>query len=248
MRSPHASRLADRAVERSHSVMTLEPVDPPSRAEPEAVENSGEGEFRSGFGPPERTVYDGRHARAERTQRAVTEGMLECLEAGDPHPTAKHVAERAGVSVRAVFRHFDRLETLFAAVCELQYDRVLKSLRRVKATGPFSERLAAFVLQQGRLNERISPVRRGAQRYEPVSRAISRCNDRLRQRDREEIGRVFEVELGELPHGEKREAIRALAAISSWSHWEELRRHEHLAAPRARRVVEREIQAVLSGS
>ena len=223
---------------------TTEHPDPPTADEPGPVAEEALSD-ESGFGVPERTVYDGRHARAERTQRAVTEGMLECLEAGDPHPTAKHVAERAGVSVRAVFRHFDKLETLFAAVCELQYDRVLRSLRRVRPEAGFEERLGAFVVQQGRLNERISPVRRGAQRYEPVSRAISRCNDRLRQRDRDEIARVFASELSELPQDEQRESIRALAAIASWSHWEELRRHEHLAAPRARRVVEREMQAVL---
>jgi TetR/AcrR family transcriptional regulator, regulator of autoinduction and epiphytic fitness len=193
-----------------------------------------------------RVLHDGRHARAERTQKAVTQGMLDCLEAGDVHPTARHVAERAGVSVRAVFRHFDHLPTLIAAVCELQYDRVLRSLRRVKPTGVVTDRVVAFVVQQARLNERISPVRRGAQRYEPVSTAIARCNERLRQRDRDEISRVFETELAEFPQTERREAIRAMAATSSWSHWEELRRHEHLAAPRARKVLEREILAVLA--
>lgn len=220
---------------------------------PETVDPSHESSRGSSVGvgafvDQPRVIHDGRHARAERTQKAVTQGMLDCLEAGDVHPTAQHVAERAGVSVRAVFRHFDHLETLFAAVCELQYDRVLRSLRRVKVTGTLSDRVVAFIVQQARLNERISPVRRGAQRYEPVSPAIARCNERLRQRDREEIARVFETELAELPQNERREAIRALAATSSWSHWEELRRHEHLAAPRARKVLEREVRAVLSAS
>lgn len=211
---------------------------------PEAPQGSSVGV--GSFLDQPRVIHDGRHARAERTQKAVTQGMLDCLEAGDVHPTARHVAERAGVSVRAVFRHFDHLETLFAAVCELQYDRVLRSLRRVKAEGALSDRVVAFVVQQARMNERISPVRRGAQRYEPVSPAIARCNERLRQRDRDEIARVFDGELAGLSATERREAIRALAATSSWSHWEELRRHEHLAAPRARKVLEREIRAVLA--
>lgn len=217
----------------------------------ESAESSGEVGRGSSVGvgafiDQPRVIHDGRHARAERTQKAVTQGMLDCLEAGDVHPTARHVAERAGVSVRAVFRHFDHLETLFAAVCELQYDRVLRSLRRVKVTGTLADRVVAFVVQQARLNERISPVRRGAQRYEPVSPAIARCNERLRQRDRDEIARLFEAELSSLSANDRREAVRALAATSSWSHWEELRRHEHLAAPRARKVLEREIRAVLS--
>ena len=195
---------------------------------------------------PPRVIHDGRRARAERTQRAVTQGMLDCLEEGDLHPTARTVAERAGVSVRAVFRHFDHLETLFAAVCELQYDRVLRSLRRVKAQGPLADRVAAFVMQQARLNERISPVRRGAQRYDTGSSSITRSNERLRQRDRDEVARVFESELVLLSSTERRETIRAMAATLSWSHWEELRRYEHIPAPRARKVLVRQVNAILS--
>ena len=196
--------------------------------------------------PGSRLVHDGRRARAERTQKAVTRGMIDCLESGEFNPTARHVAERAGVSVRAVFRHFDHLESLFAAVCELQYDRVLRSLRRVKAQGRLADRVGAFVHEQGRLNERISGVRRGAQRYEPGSPAIARCNERLRQRDRDEIARVFESELEALPQRERREAVRAMAATLSWSHWEELRRHAHQTIRRSRQVLERELHALLA--
>ena len=194
---------------------------------------------------PPRLVHDGRRARAERTQQAVTRGMLDCLEAGEFNPTARHVAERAGVSVRAVFRHFDHLESLFAAVYELQYDRVLRSLRRVKAQGRLTDRVSAFVLEQGRLNERISGVRRGGQRYEPGSAAIARCNERLRQRDRDEISRIFELELNVWPLRERRDTVRCLAATASWSHWEELRRYAHQTVRRSRQVVERELHALL---
>ena len=198
------------------------------------------------FAERKRVAVDGRHARAERTQRAVTQGMLDCLEAGAIHPTARDVAEKAGVSVRAVFRHFDHLEILFAAVCELQYGRVLRSLRRVKSEGPLESRVVAFVVQQSRLNDRISSVRRAAQRYEAISPAIGRCNDRLRQRDRDEIARVFERELETFDPAEARERVRAIAATVSWTYWEELRRHGNVAAPRARRILERDVHGVLS--
>ncbi len=46
------------------------------------------------------------------------------LEDGDLRPTAPRVAERASVSVRSVFQHFDDLETLHAAVAERLVERV----------------------------------------------------------------------------------------------------------------------------
>src|SRR5690606_9711476 len=73
---------------------------------------------------------DGRSARAARTRQSIIDACLALVEEGDLQPTTPRVAERAGVSVRSVFQHFDDIEGLFAAVA----DRVL-------------ERLAGLVLQ-----------------------------------------------------------------------------------------------------
>ena len=59
---------------------------------------------------------DGRTARSQRTRSAIVAACIELVEEGDLRPTAPRVAERAGVSVRSVFQHFDDLEGLFAAV------------------------------------------------------------------------------------------------------------------------------------
>ncbi|MCB0988145.1 MAG: TetR/AcrR family transcriptional regulator, partial [Acidimicrobiales bacterium] len=59
---------------------------------------------------------DGRTARAVRTREAIVDGTLALLAEGDLRPTAPRISERASVSVRSVFQHFDDLETLYAAV------------------------------------------------------------------------------------------------------------------------------------
>src|ERR1044072_5768679 len=58
---------------------------------------------------------DGRSARAARTRDAVVEALLSLLDEGNLRPTARQVAERAGVSLRSVYVHFDDLEDLFTA-------------------------------------------------------------------------------------------------------------------------------------
>jgi len=188
---------------------------------------------------------DGRKARSSRTQRAVARGMLDCLEAGITQPTAKQVAERAGVSVRAVFRHFDDLENLFASVAELQYERVIESLHPVPTTGPLTKRVAAFVREHTRLNERIAPVRRAAAFYERSSPAIATCRMTLADSVRVDIARTFAHELSALAGTEAEIVLEALAAVVSWSQWEELRAHAGLPRTRARRVVELQVRALL---
>src|SRR3954470_18279608 len=57
---------------------------------------------------PTETV-DGRTARATRTREAVVSAVLDLVNEGNPKPTAREIADRAGVSLRSVYVHFDDL-------------------------------------------------------------------------------------------------------------------------------------------
>src|SRR3546814_6231042 len=59
---------------------------------------------------------DGRTLRAMRTREAIFDATFSLIDEGDLRPTAPRVAERAGVSVRSVFQHFDDLESLHAEI------------------------------------------------------------------------------------------------------------------------------------
>ncbi len=63
---------------------------------------------------------DGRIARGERTRRKVAEALISLLEEGDTQPTAKLIAQRADVSLRLVFHHFEDMDALYRAVMILQ--------------------------------------------------------------------------------------------------------------------------------
>ena len=60
-------------------------------------------------------AVDGRHARKERNRDAVVAATMELLERGCFTPTAQEIADRAGVSLRSVFRYHDNLDALVAA-------------------------------------------------------------------------------------------------------------------------------------
>src|SRR5208282_909869 len=57
---------------------------------------------------------DGRLARSARTRHAVVDALLDLLGEGDLRPTAARIADRAGVSLRLVFHHFDDLEAIYS--------------------------------------------------------------------------------------------------------------------------------------
>jgi AcrR family transcriptional regulator len=188
---------------------------------------------------------DGRFARSERTRAAVAEAMLDCLEDGVLRPSAEVVAKRAGVSPRAVFRHFDNLEALQNEVCELHIGRVLKELPPIVTEGTFDERLDGLVANAARRNELIAPVRRAAALSEPFSKVIQERHAWLRSKVRRAVRRVFAEELDALAEAERNNRVAALRVLLSFSYWEELRRHENLSLVAATRVLRGAMRAVL---
>lgn len=171
--------------------------------------------------------------------------MLDCLEAGILRPGAKEVAERAGVSTRAVFRHFDNMEALHEEVAELQTERILRQLPPLQPRGSLDERIDALVDHSARLHELIAPIRRSALLTEPFSKVVRERHTWMRGVVRREVRTVFARELAALPEAERRDRVAALRALLSFGYWDELRRHERLSVAAASRALCGALRALL---
>jgi TetR/AcrR family transcriptional regulator of autoinduction and epiphytic fitness len=171
--------------------------------------------------------------------------MLDCLEDGLLRPGAKEVAERAGVSTRAVFRHFDNMEALIEQAAELQIERVISQLPPVILEGTQEERIAALVARTSRGFELTAPVRRAALLSEPFSQTIRKRHAWMRAEVRRQVRRVFAQELSELSESKRRDRIAGLRALLSFSYWDELRQHERLSVAAATRILSAAILALL---
>jgi len=174
--------------------------------------------------------------------------MLDCLEEGLLRPSAKQVAERAGVSTRAVFRHFEHMEALFEEAAGLQIERVMGRLPAVLEAGPLDARIDSLVAYAAGLNEIIAPVRRAALLSEPFSDVIRKRHAWMRGEIRKQVRASFAPELAGLSDAERNERIVALAALLSFGHWEELRRHGRLSRPAATRVLRAAVAALVEAS
>ena len=188
---------------------------------------------------------DGRAARAERTRNAVVDALLDLIDGGTLQPTAQEVAERAGVSLRIVYVHFEDTQKLFAAAAARQSERIVADFKMLSDTGPFAERLEAFVAMRARIYQRVFNTRRAARLYEHAAPLVANTLAFVRAAKREEAERVFSKELARFSPSLRRDRAAALGAVTSFNNWESLRAHQQLSVEDARRVWRGLIAAVL---
>ena len=191
------------------------------------------------------SLTDGRSARAARTRDAVVEALLSLLDDGNFRPTARQVAERAGVSLRSVYVHFDDLEDLFSAAAERHFERTRDLVQAIPGDGPLATRLDGFARQRERIHEASAQVRRAAVLQEPFSPALAEVLRLARQLSRAEIEIVFAPELGRRRGADRDRLLVELEVVSNASTWEALRLQHELPAPAAREVVADMLRASL---
>jgi AcrR family transcriptional regulator len=178
--------------------------------------------------PAGQPTVDGRAARSARTRDAVVRALLALIAEGDLRPPAGRIAERAGISLRSVYVHFDDLEDLFIAAAGEQRSRVLALTQKLPATGDFDTRLAAFVDQRGRVLEAIAPVAKAAAVHEPFSPTLAATTKTARQLGRAELEYVFATELAAIDPALHAAALDACDALTNSDGWAFLRGHRGL--------------------
>src|SRR5438270_2018158 len=130
-----------------------------------------------------------------RTREAVVEASIALVNEGDLRPTAPRIAERAKVSVRSIFQHFDDLEGLYAAVGDRLVERLSHLRMSVDRSLPADARVAEVVRQRATLLEAITPIRRAATVHAPFSREVRARLQAGHDFLRTEIESMFATEL-----------------------------------------------------
>ena len=189
---------------------------------------------------------DGRTARAVRTRDGIVDACLELIDEGDIRPTGPRIAERAGVSVRSVFQHFDDLETLFSAVGDRVARRIASIVEPIDASDPLAVRVEAFARQRSRVLEVLTPVLRAAMVYAASSEVITRQFQDGHTFLREQVRQVFAPELAVGDHA--RELGDTLIAASSWPSWNLWRSSEGRTIEQSREAMAWMIGAALAAT
>jgi TetR/AcrR family transcriptional regulator, regulator of autoinduction and epiphytic fitness len=193
-------------------------------------------------------VTDGRVARGIRARESIAEAMIALFEEGVVRPTAKQVAERAGVSIRLVFHHFEDMEALLESAVAIQADRHWRR-PEVPARGDLHTRVRAIVRWRAELFEAIAPVRRASNLTGYDSPVLAHYLETARRVLRNQTKSIFAEELdSEQIRGRparRREMLDALEVAASFESWDHLRRELCRPKDQARRVLERLMIGVL---
>lgn len=191
---------------------------------------------------------DGRAARAARTRAAIVDACVALVEEGELRPTAPRIAERAGVSVRSVFQHFDDLPSLHTAVVQRVVERLAVLVEPIDPARPVDDRIGAFVRQRGALLEAVAPFRRAAAVHGPFAPEIRKAIAKGAAFLRVEVEEAFAPELTAVPATDRRELAGALAAVSSWAMWDALRSEVGESVEQAEAVLDRTLRSLLAAS
>ena len=101
-------------------------------------------------------AVDGRSARAQRTRDSVVNAVLELAGTGDARPTAKEIADCAGISVRSVYVHFEDLDDLFRSAAARHFEQMASILQPVDASLPVNDTLRSGVADSATLRARAT--------------------------------------------------------------------------------------------
>ena len=185
---------------------------------------------------------DGRVRRSEKSREAIVNALFALVGEGVLQPTAQQVAERAGVGIRSVFRHFDDMDTLYAAMDARLRTDALPLLREPPAEGSLAERARALAQRRARLFERIAPYKRSANVQRWRSPFLSTMHARLVRELRADLLRA----LPELASA-RAEVIEALDVVASFEGWERLRTDQRLSRERAEAALAHAVVALAGG-
>lgn len=107
-------------------------------------------------------LADGRRARSLLSRAKIVQAAVELVAAGDPNPSAAAVAERAGVGLRSVFRHFEDKEAIFAAIDELLMAAYRPLLEAPYRSEGWQDQLFELIERRCAINEAAAPFRLSA--------------------------------------------------------------------------------------
>ena len=177
-------------------------------------------------------VIDGRRQRSARSREALIKASLELIDQGLLVPTAKQIADKAGVGIRSFFRHFDDMEALFAAADAHARDNVMNLFPRGHGHGDVAERISAFLDNQAEAYERLRNIILSTQAQIWRSPTLRQSYARDQAKLRDIIVSWFPELAGQAPA-----LIEGLDALASFDMWHRLRHHQKLGVRESKDIL-----------
>ena len=186
-------------------------------------------------------IGDGRRQRSSNSRRKIITAMFELLREGDISPTAASVADKAGVGLRTVFRHFEVMDSIYAEMAEQLTAANMPTVRAPFTASDWREQLMEVADRTAELYERVFPFQ--------VAMSVRRYQSDFLQRQFDWEAGVLRAALKAiLPNNMARDlsVVAAIEVTLSFSTWARLRTDQGLSAQRAQDVICRMIESLIA--
>lgn len=186
---------------------------------------------------------DGRRLRSEKSRALIVEALLALIREGDMNPGAASVAERAGVGLRTVFRHFEDMDSLYREMSAQVEAEILPLALQPFEAADWRGRLFELVARRARLYERIMPLRVAGAARRFQSTWLMEDYRRLLAFERTTLESV-------LPKAIARDAslVAALDLATGFESWRRLRQDMDMKPAGAERVMRLAVEKLIAGA
>ena len=167
---------------------------------------------------------DGRIQRSERSRQLIVDAVVDLINEGHMIPTAQQVADKAGVAIRTVFRHFSEMEKLYAEIDQTMRPWYAELFSQSDRSGTLEERVTRAVESHAGAYTELAVVMRAVQLLLWRSPQVKQNYLEGAQRIRKDMN-VWLPELASVSP-ETREAVDA---ITSFDFWERLTVHQKMS-------------------
>jgi AcrR family transcriptional regulator len=175
---------------------------------------------------------DGRLLRSERSRQQIIDATRDLVNEGVLVPTAQNVADRAGVGIRTVFRHFADMESLFATMDTQLRETYEDLFIGGNRAGAISERIQHAIERRASAYEKLSSLMLSTRAQMWRSPTLQKNYARNQRGLRKDLA-AWLPELADL-NTVKTEAVDAAASFETWNR---LRNHQGLSKKTSMDVV-----------
>jgi AcrR family transcriptional regulator len=175
--------------------------------------------------PVEPPKADGRRQRSERTRLVIIEAYLELLRWNPQMPTAGELADQAGCSVRSIFERFSDLHALRLAVADYAIAQGQAEAVAHDVDGDRPTRIQFHVGTRAQACEKWLPLWRIITNPDQAAE-LKRRVVMVRLANIERMKLMYGPELAHLTELGRERLLIALAVLTSFESWDQMR-HGH---------------------
>lgn len=189
---------------------------------------------------------DGRSLRRERNRQDIVDALLGLIENGETEISAAHIASKAGLSERSIFRYFDDVDDLYRSVCDLAFSKEIEfALIDDAGVGSLDTKIENFVNQRVRIytmNEKVAPAARSFAFKNPVIKNQLVFGRKLL---RTQIIKHFAEELSAFDKQQQQAAVAIIDSLTTFESYDMMRSDQKMSVHTIKSILSAAIRKAL---